>query len=84
MKPNFKTIKLETVAFQTDCEDIVDMKKCVGGNFEIFFLKKSASVQDIDSVGDSINASLLSFQDDPKVKIKICNKDRPNVVGKLW
>ncbi len=82
MKPNFKTIKLTTVAFQTDCEDIVDMKKCVGGNFEIYFPKNSTSVQDIESVGDSINASLLSFQDDPKVKIKICNKARPKFVEK--
>ena len=42
----------------------------VAGNFEIYFPKNSTSVQDIDSMGDSINASLLSFQDEPEVKAK--------------
>ena len=50
------------------------MLKYVGGNFEIYFPKNSTSVQDIDSMGDSINASLLSFQDEPEVKAKNVNK----------
>jgi len=59
------------------------MEKYVGGSYEIYFPKNSTSVQDIDSTGDSINASLLSFQNDPKVKIMICNQARLNVVEKL-
>jgi hypothetical protein len=46
------------------------MIKYDGGNFEIYFPKNSTSVQDIGSMGDSINASLLSFQDEPEVKAK--------------
>ncbi len=58
------------------------MIKYVAGNFEIYFPKNSTSVQDIDSMGDSINASQLSFQDDPKVKIMISNQATLNVVDK--